>query len=131
MITIFGSDSIFLGVTLLSLLIIFSLLFYLTIKVFHTNSFYLSNFYYGIIVIILLMNWIFIIKGFVYSLVYIKNLIFLSIGLMYFILNFIITDKLSYTNFKSRTKERTIETLVLTSWIVGLIFLILSSIKYQ
>ena len=130
MITIFGSDSIFLGVTLLSLLIIFSLLFYLTIKVFHTNSFYLSNFYYGIIVIILLMNWIFIIKGFVYSLVYIKNLIFLSIGLMYFILNFIITDKLSYTNFKSRTKERTIETLVLTSWIVGLIFLILSSIKY-
>lgn len=130
MITIFGSDSIFLGVTLLSLLIIFSLLFYLTIKVFHTNNFYLSNFYYVIIVIILLMNWIFIIKGFVYSLVYIKNLIFLSIGLMYFILNFIITDKLSYTNFKSRTKERTIETLVLTSWIVGLIFLILSSIKY-
>lgn len=130
MITIFGSDSIFLGVTLLSLLIIFSLLFYLTIKVFHTNSFYLSNFYYGIIVIILLMNWIFIIKGFAYSIVYIKNLIFLSIGLMYFILNFIITDKLSYTNFKSRTKERTIETLVLTSWIVGLIFLILSSIKY-
>lgn len=130
MITIFGSDSIFLGVTLLSLLIIFSLLFYLTIKVFHTNSFYLSNFYYGIIVIILLMNWIFIIKGFVYSLVYIKNLIFLSIGLMYFIFNFIITDKLSYTNFKSRTKERIIETLVLTSWIVGLIFLILSSIKY-
>lgn len=125
MITIFGSDSIFLGVTLLSLLIIFSLLFYLTIKVFHTN-----NFYYGIIAIILLMNWIFIIKGFAYSIVYIKNLIFLSIGLMYFIFNFIITDKLSYTNFKSRTKERTIETLVLTSWIVGLIFLILSSIKY-
>ena len=130
MITIFGSDSIFLGITLLSLLIIFSLLFYLTIKVLHANYFYLSNFYYGIIVIILLMNWIFIIKGFAYSLVYIKNLIFLSIGLMYFIFNFIITDKLSYTNFKSRTKERTIETLVLTSWIVGLIFLILSSIKY-
>lgn len=73
MITIFGSDSIFLGVTLLSLLIIFSLLFYLTIKVFHTNNFYLSNFYYVIIVIILLINWIFIIKGFAYSIVYIKN----------------------------------------------------------
>lgn len=130
MITIFGGDSIFLGVTLLSILIIFSLLFYLTIKVFHANYFYLSNFYYGIIVIILLMNWIFIIKGFAYSLVYIKNLIFLSIGLIYFILNFMITDKLIYINFNNRINERVIETLVFMGWIVGLILLILSSIKY-
>lgn len=131
MLTMFGSDSIFLVLILLIFLIIFSLLAYFTIKILSPNSLYvyLSNFYFTI-GLISVLNWVFIIRGFAYSLVYIKNLIFLSIGLMYFIFNFIIIDKLSYTNFKSRTKERVIETLVFTSWVVGLILLILSSIQY-
>lgn len=129
MLEFFDSVSIFLVLVIFIFLIIISLLAYFTIKIFSINSLYFSNFYFTI-GLITVLNWLFIIRGFAYSLICIKNLIFLSIGLMYFIFNFIITDKLSYTNFKSRKNERTIETLVLTSWIVGLILLILSSIKY-
>lgn len=129
MLKLFGSVSIFLVLVIFVFLIIISLLAYFTIKIFSINSLYFSNFYFTI-GLITVLNWLFIIRGFAYSLICTKNLIFLSIGLMYFIFNFIITDKLSYTNFKSRKNERTIETLVLTSWIVGLILLILSSIKY-
>ncbi|PWX16702.1 hypothetical protein CYK65_15585 [Clostridium perfringens] len=129
MLKLFDSVSIFLVLVIFVFLIIISLLAYFTIKIFSINSLYFSNFYFTI-GLITVLNWLFIIRGFAYSLICTKNLIFLSIGLMYFIFNFIITDKLSYTNFKSRKNERTIETLVLTSWIVGLILLILSSIKY-
>lgn len=129
MLEFFDSVSIFLVLVIFIFLIIISLLAYFTIKIFSINSLYFSNFYFTI-GLITVLNWLFIIRGFAYSLICTKNLIFLSIGLMYFIFNFIITDKLSYTNFKSRKNERTIETLVLTSWIVGLILLILSSIKY-
>ncbi|EDT14273.1 Sec-independent transporter protein [Clostridium perfringens E str. JGS1987] len=129
MLKLFDSVSIFLVLVIFVFFIIVSLLAYFTIKIFSINSLNFSNFYFTI-GLITVLNWLFIIRGFAYSLICTKNLIFLSIGLMYFIFNFIITDKLSYTNFKSRKNERTIETLVLTSWIVGLILLILSSIKY-
>lgn len=129
MLEFFDSVSIFLVLVIFIFLIIISLLAYFTIKIFSINSLYFSNFYFTI-GLITILNWLFIIRGFVYSLIYTKNLIFLGIGLIYFIFNIVITDKLSYTNFKNVRKEKIIEILVFMSWILGFVLFYLSSIKY-